>query len=254
MKSKLPIESQRFKRIRQDLGHTQSEFAELLNIGNTTADIERGKTRITGEAVAMLLDLYKINPLWLYGKSESKYLKTSGFNTMPKVISIEDDDQENMLLVSQKAAAGYPSNIQDTSWYKKLPAFNMPIPQFRNSTYRGFQVEGNSMLPNLQPGDWVLAKALDSIEDASTQKMYVVVLDDSVLVKRISINPKREELVLISENPEYSPIFVEPERVLEVWEVSSKLTFSLDANAENSVLKKLESSMEELKSQLKEIR
>ena len=60
MKSKLPIESQRFKRIRQDLGHTQSEFAEFLNIGNTTADIERGKTRITGEAVAMLLDLYKI--------------------------------------------------------------------------------------------------------------------------------------------------------------------------------------------------
>lgn len=254
MKSKLPTESQRFKRIRQDLGYTQSEFAELLHIGSTTADIERGKTRITGEAIANLLDLYNINPLWLYGKTENKYLRTSGFNTLPKVISIEEDNQENMLLVNQKAAAGYPSNIQDTSWYKKLPAFNMPIPQFRNSTYRGFQVEGNSMLPHLQPDDWVLAKALDSIGEASIKKMYVVVLDDSVLVKRISINPKREELVLISANPEYPPIFVEPERVLEVWEVSSKLTFSLDENAENSMLRKLEMSMDELKSQLKEIR
>ena len=254
MKVSYPIEAKRFKEIRQSLNFTQSQFAEELSLGNSTADIERGKTRITGETLALLMQKYQINPMWLYGKSHDKHIKISAFNVMPKVVTLDNDtEHENMLMVSQKAAAGYPSNIQDASWYKKLPAFNMPIPQFRNATYRGFQVEGDSMLPNLYPGDWVLAKSLEDISSASSHKMYVVVLDDSVLVKKISLNPNRDEIVLISTNENYPPIFVEPERVLEVWEVTSKLTFSLDANAENSVLRKLEHSMEELKSQLKAI-
>jgi transcriptional regulator with XRE-family HTH domain len=255
MKSSLPIEAKRFKLIRQELNFTQIQFAKQLNLPSSTVDIERGKTRITGETVALLMEIFKINPLWLFGKSSTKHVTTNTFDVMPKVVTLDENSgQENMLMVNQKAAAGYPSNIQDTSWYKKLPAFNMPIPEFRNATYRGFQVDGDSMLPSLYPGDWVLAKSLDQLTSTSSKKMYVVVLDDSVLVKKISIHPNRDELILISTNQLYPPIFVEPERVLEVWEVTSKLTFSLDANAENSVLKKLEDSMEELKSQLKAIK
>ena len=63
MGKKLSIEARRFKKVREQLNHTQQSFAELLQIGNTTADIERGKTKISGKIVMELLKQFQINPL-----------------------------------------------------------------------------------------------------------------------------------------------------------------------------------------------
>ncbi|MEM6866739.1 MAG: helix-turn-helix transcriptional regulator, partial [Bacteroidota bacterium] len=71
------ITVKRFTEIRRDKGFTQAEFASLLGISNTTADIERGRTKLSGKVVAELLKQFKINPLWLFGESDEKYLETS---------------------------------------------------------------------------------------------------------------------------------------------------------------------------------
>ena len=49
------ITVKRFTEIRRDKGFTQAEFASLLGISNTTADIERGRTKLSGKVVAELL-------------------------------------------------------------------------------------------------------------------------------------------------------------------------------------------------------
>ncbi|MGB3152681.1 MAG: helix-turn-helix domain-containing protein, partial [Maribacter sp.] len=154
----------RFTDIRRELGYTQADFAGLLGVSNTTADIERGRTKLSGKVVLVLLKQFKINPLWLFGESEQQYLETSNTSVIPKVVTVDSLENDNMVLVNAKAAAGYPQNISDTSWYQQLPAFDLPIPEFRNATYRGFQVEGDSMLPNLHPGEWVLARAIEHID------------------------------------------------------------------------------------------
>jgi phage repressor protein C with HTH and peptisase S24 domain len=155
-----------------------------------------------------------------------------------------------MVLVNAKAAAGYPQNIQDTSWYRQLPAFDLPIPEFRNATYRGFQVEGDSMLPNLRPGDWVLARAIESIDEVNPNKIYVVVLEDAVLVKKLDKSPGKTMLTLISLNESYPPYEVAPQQLQELWEVSSKITFGVDATTEKGLLRQLQESMDDLKRQL----
>ncbi len=239
----------RFTDVRRDLGHTQADFAKLLGISNTTADIERGRTKLSGKIVVELLKQFKINPLWLFGESDQKYLETSHTSVIPKVVTIDSEDKENMVLVNAKAAAGYPQNIQDTSWYKQLPAFDLPIPEFRNATYRGFQVEGDSMLPNLKPGEWVLAKAIEHIDDVSPNKMYVVVLQDAVLVKKIEKKPNSNNVTLVSLNESYPPYEIKPFQIQEIWQVGSKITFGEDATTEKGLLKQLQESMEELKNQ-----
>lgn len=245
------IEVKRFTEVRKDLGYTQSEFAKLLGISNTTADIERGKTKLSGKVVSELLRQFKINPLWLFGEVKAEqFLATSKESVIPKVITVDKEDNENMVLVNAKAAAGYPQNIQDTSWYQQLPAFDLPIPEFRNATYRGFQVEGDSMLPNLRPGEWVLAKAVEQLSDIRANKMYVVVLMDAVLVKKVERDPISGAVFLISLNEIYPPYSVQPNQIQELWEVSSKITFGVDATTEKGLLKQLQESMEELKSQL----
>ncbi|WP_420399813.1 XRE family transcriptional regulator [Flagellimonas sp.] len=240
----------RFIDIRRDLGHTQAEFAKLLGISNTTADIERGRTKLSGKVVVELLRQFNINPLWLFGESEDRHLETSRTSVIPKVVTVNSEEQENMVLVNAKAAAGYPQNIADTSWYRQLPAFDMPIPEFRNATYRGFQVEGDSMLPNLRPNDWVLARAIEHIDHVSANKMYVVVLQDAVLVKKIERRPNSNNITLVSLNETYPPYEIKPFQIQEIWEVSSKLTFNLDATTETGLLRQLQQSMEELKRQV----
>lgn len=244
----------RFIDIRRDLGHTQAEFAKLLGISNTTADIERGRTKLSGKVVVELLRQFNINPLWLFGESEDRHLETSRTSVIPKVVTVNSEEQENMVLVNAKAAAGYPQNIADTSWYRQLPAFDMPIPEFRNATYRGFQVEGDSMLPNLRPNDWVLARAIEHIDHVSANKMYVVVLQDAVLVKKIERHPNSNNITLVSLNETYPPYEIKPFQIQEIWEVSSKLTFNLDATTETGLLRQLQQSMEELKQQVGQVK
>ena len=248
MENELTIK--RFTEIRRELGYTQSEFASMLGISNTTADIERGRTKLSGRVVAELLRQFKVNPLWLFGASTATYLDTSNTSVIPKVVTVDSADQENIVLVNAKAAAGYPQNIQDSSWYKQLPAFDLPFPEYRNATYRGFQVEGDSMTPNLQPGEWVLARAVDSLDHLSANKIYVVVLQDAVLVKKLQKLPGNSNIVLISLNESYPPYEVEPNLIQEIWEVSSKITFGVDASSEKGLLRQLQESMEDLKKQL----
>lgn len=252
MEKKLQIK--RFKEIREDNNYTQSEFAEKLGINHTTADIERGRTRLTGEVIKELLKQFGINPLWMYGESTQKHLNLHQVNVMPKVISTDEEGNENMLLVNQRAAAGYPQNIQETGWHKRLPTFNLPLPQYRNATYRGFQVEGDSMEPNLRAGEWVLGKAVDNLEMINEGKIYVIVTHESVLVKKLYKLPDPALLRLISINPEYQPFEIQVSSIQELWQVNSKLTFFLDANSENHILRELQASMQDLKQQLKAIK
>lgn len=245
----------RFKEVRDDHHFTQSEFAEKLGIKNTTADIERGRTKLSGEVIKELLKQFNINPLWIYGESHQKFLNLNQVNLMPKVITTDVEGNDNMVLVNQRAAAGYPQNIQESGWHKKLPAFNLPLPEFRNATYRGFQVEGNSMEPNLRAGEWVLGKAVDNLSDVNEGKIYVIITFDSVLVKKLYRLPNDNAIVrLVSINSEYQPIAMEVNEIQELWQVNSKLTFALDANAENSILQELQESMEELKRELQGFR
>lgn len=247
-------EIRRFKQIRDDENLTQTEFASVLGIKNSTADIERGRTKLSGQVVTELLRLYHVNPLWLFGYSNQKYLHAGKGDVSPKVVTVGTAENENLVLVNQKAAAGYPHNVQDVEWYQQLPAFDFPLPQYRNATYRGFQIEGDSMLPNFYPDDWVLAKAIASMNEASNNKVYVVVLPDSVLVKKLQKLPDPSRVLLISLNEEYVPFEINVSDIQEIWQVNSKLTFNLEAPSESSLLRELQQSMQELKSQVSNLR
>ncbi len=254
MDKELKIEAKRFKKVREEQNYTQQSFAELLDIGLSTVDIERGKTKIPGKAIMRLLKDFQINPLWLFGESFQQYVVINGRDVSPKVITIKEDNTETIVLVNQKAAAGYPHNIQDVDWYQTLPIFNFPLPEYRNATYRGFQVEGDSMLPNIHPNDWVLGRSVSNVTEASDNKIYIVVLHDSVLVKKLQKTNDSSKIRLISLNEEYLPIEVNIVDIQELWQVNSKLTFGIDEPSGSNLLKELQQSMEDLKGQINSLR
>ncbi len=123
------IEINRFKKIREEQNLTQHQFAEELGIKNNTADIERGKTKLSGIVVMQLAKKFNINPLWLFGESQDQYIELNTPEVSPKVITLDPQGEDSIVLVNQRAAAGYPHNIQDMDWYETLPVFNLPLPQ-----------------------------------------------------------------------------------------------------------------------------
>jgi len=255
MDKELSIEAKRFKKVREEQNQTQQSFANTLGISGSTADIERGKTKISGKIVMELLRQFNINPLWLFGKSFIQFVDINGGNVGPKVITLAKDGDESIVLVNQKAAAGYPHNIQDVEWYQSLPTFGIPLPEYRNATYRGFQVEGDSMLPNIRPNEWVLGKAVPSITEASDSRIYIVVLKDSVLVKKLQkVAGAPDRIRLVSLNPEYLPIDVAVGDIQELWMVNSKLTFGINEPSDSGLLRQLQQSMEDLKGQISNLR
>lgn len=249
----MPIEEEfkRFKQVREELKLTQASFAEELGIGATTADIERGRTRIPGYAVKELLKKYHINPLWLFGESGQKYLRAEEVATSPKVVTVDNVGKENIVLVNAKAAAGYPLNIGDAQWFESLPAFTIPLAEYRNATFRGFQVDGDSMTPVLHSGEWILSKAVEDWDDLGASRMYVVVTVDSILVKKLQKDSRSTFINLISLNPEYAPVRIDKSEIRELWEVNSKLSFELNADSENVTLQNLHQEMRELKEEVR---
>ena len=94
---------------------------------------------------------------------------------------------------------------------------------FRGGSYRGFEIEGDSMEPGFHAGDWVFGRAIDSLMDVQNQSVYVVVLHDSVLIKRVVKEVNGQRITLYSDNRRYPPFMVSTADVQELWKVVTKL-------------------------------
>jgi phage repressor protein C with HTH and peptisase S24 domain len=62
-------------------------------------------------------------------------------------------------------------------------------------------VEGDSMLPTLAHGDQILIDTHD--QSAARDGIYVLRVDDALLVKRLSLNPASRRLTIHSDNDAY---------------------------------------------------
>ena len=253
----VPIESKRLKLIRTELGFTQTIMSEKLGTTRSIADMERGRIRIPGFIIMGLFEHYKVNPSWLYGLSNEKYITTKAPEISPKTVAINSDGEENILLVSSKAYAGYTDNLHNVEWFKELPAFNIPLPQFKNSSYRSFQISGDSMTGIVEDGEWALTQALSQISDIINNRIYIVVTNEGILCKKVHLHKKENQFSLVSHNPAYDVILLAAEDINEIWEVKGKICpdiqrYNNQANSQNilSEISNMKFQIETLKNRI----
>jgi len=83
----------------------------------------------------------------------------------------------------------------DERWLKGLTG----TPPSRLSIVR---VEGDSMAPTLSPGDDILVD-LDDCNERLRDGIYVLRVDDALVVKRLALNPRGRRVTVQSDNPAY---------------------------------------------------
>ncbi len=138
--------------------------------------------------------------------------------------TVDKDQNENIELVPQKAAAGYLNGYADREYLEVLPKFRLPMLS-QTGTYRAFEIAGDSMLP-IASGTVIVGRYVEewtSIKDGTP--CVVVSSKDGIVFKRV-FNKMRSNamFVLHSDNPNFLPYDISAADVLEIWEAKSYIS------------------------------
>jgi len=260
--------------ISESKGITREKFFEDLGITYGNFKGKAKEKALSSDVLAKIIAKYpEISSEWLLTgngemlKSEGateviktprveiiEPIKVEGRSLMPKVVVVDDDDNDRIPLVSVKAQAGYLEGYDDSNYIEELPTYSLP--EMRNGTYRMFQVSGFSMYPTLQDGSYVIGKFVEDWEWLGDNKVCVVVTErDGVIVKRVT-NRAREKgfLYCKSDNRDYKHIKVMLEDIKEIWECQAHISFEfLDPVTNYQKIAELEVNLSELQDKVKNL-
>lgn len=225
--------AQRIKIIRKELGLNQTEFAQKIGITQTSlSQIEGEKNGISYDVYKSIVGEFKVNPMWLMDGIGTMFAalgsaRADSRSVIPLVVQVDSDEEENIVMVDRKAAAGYLQHQQDADFIAKLPSFRLP--GYRGKTFRAFEISGDSMLPGIVSGDMIVGSYVEALTDIKNGNVYIIVTHDgSIVAKRVS-SLGNDTYELKSDNPVYEPYAVKSEDIAQIWKAESRITRELPA-------------------------
>ena len=85
-----------------------------------------------------------------------------------------------------------------------------------------FPVKGTSMQPEINPGDIVGVKIIDTLQALDCRKIYMIVTREERMIKRCCSHPDNPELLLCT-SPNYPDFTLRKEDILSLYEVTLKI-------------------------------
>ena len=225
--------NQRFKMVyevleKNNLIKGKSDLAQSLGTYNHVINsILKGQRNITVEQLNKLFDHYQLNANFVFGLSESIFLRKIEHSAFP-IRSIEEQTKQgrqNIVLVPDKALAGYALEHQHPSFLENLQRFS--IPGVEGGDLVAFEISGDSMMPTITNGDIVICEKIERGEPLRDNHVYVIV-SEVVVAKRIQQvknNNQITQLRLISDNAKvYQTYNIDLEDIRQILRVKCRLT------------------------------
>lgn len=229
------------KLLRKRRGRTQDDVAFALDMKRSTLsgyenevaqpgiDALLAFSKYYGISVDTLLkvDLSKLSQSELAQLERGYDVFISGSKIRILTTTVDNNNNENIEVVNQKASAGYRVGFSDPEYIRILPTFQMPFLS-KDRKYRTFQISGDSMLP-IPDGSWVTGEFVQNWNLIRDGVPYIILtLDDGIMFKVVTNHLKLDaKLTLHSLNPLYEPYDIEIRDVREVWKfvhyISSQL-------------------------------
>lgn len=256
----MDILNKNIKFLRKQKGYTQQQFADFLKIKRSALGAyEEGRAKPNLEVQKAIAKEFGISLDQLLTKNLSAYINQKlleqgnlpkdleGKNLRVLSITVDKANNENIELVSQKAAAGYLNGFADPEFIEELPRFRLPM--LPPGTYRAFEISGDSMLP-LQSGSIVLGEYVSDWTHIKDGLTYVIISKSEGVVYKRAFNQvvDTHKLVLRSDNPSYSPFEIDIDDVLEIWQ--SRLFISYATPEGNVNMEKMMGMLMELQQEV----
>jgi len=257
--------SQNIKLLRKRRGRTQDDVAHALDMKRSTlSGYENNVAQPNMEALIAFSNYFNIaidtlvrvdlsvlseSNLSQIEKGYDVYVKGSKLRIL--ATTVDNDNNENIELVNQKASAGYTHGFADPDFIRVLPTFQLPFLS-RERKYRAFQISGDSMLP-IPDRSWIIGEYVENWQQIRNNFPYIVLTVDDGIIFKIVENRIREEgrLGMISLNPLYEPYDISVKNVKEVWRFIQYI--SAEMPEPNLPKERLQEEVIELKQQVREI-
>ncbi len=254
----MSIIAENIKFLRKRAGYTQEQFANEVGIKRSVVgayEEARAEPRLqTLIGIAKVLNVVADD---LISKDLTKG-KVGQAREKVKILSItvDTEENENVELIPQKAAAGYLNGYSDPEYLSDLPKFHLPMLP-KNATYRAFEINGDSMLP-IPSGSIVIGKYVESFSDIKNGSTYVLLTDkEGVVYKRVfNYIEEKGSLYLVSDNKSYSAYEVAAKDVIEIWEAKAYISIEFpDADAREELsMDKIAGMVMDLQNEVKDIK
>ena len=222
---------QNIKLLRKRRGRTQDEVALSLQMKRSTlSGYENGVAHpginalmqfstYYGIAIDTLVkvDLSSLSESQLSQLERGYDIYVKGSNLRVLTTTVDQDNEENIELVNEKAKAGYATGYADPDYIRVLPTFKLPFLS-KQKKYRTFQVSGDSMLP-IPDASYVTGEFVQDWNTIRNHHAYIVLTKEDGVVFKVLENRIREEgkLKFFSLNPLYLPFELSVNEIQEVW-------------------------------------
>ncbi|MEZ4910739.1 MAG: LexA family transcriptional regulator [Saprospiraceae bacterium] len=205
---------------------SQQALADKLNVTRTSlSDYERMHTQMSNETLVKVSDVFDISLDALLKKrleeEDLEVLRNEELRIL--AISVDSKNRTNIELVDTKAEAGYVEYFGNPQFIKELPKISFPgIPE---GTYRGFQIQGDSMLP-MKSGSIVICTYVENLKNIKSGMTYVIITKmDGVVFKRVITDQSKKSVTAISDNPIFPPFKLNFQDIQEIWQYYAHLGF-----------------------------
>jgi transcriptional regulator with XRE-family HTH domain len=221
----MSIVSDNIKFLRKNNHFTQEQLAEKIGIKRSLLGAyEEGRADPRLNNLLKISEVFKISVDTLISENVSEFESTFGnvFNKRPKTkvvsITVDDEGEEYIDLIPQKASAGYLNGYSDPEYLEDMPKFKLPF-LTKNGTYRAFEISGDSMLP-LLPGTIIICKYLESATEIKSGKPYIFLTSsEGIVFKRVFMDDvPQHAFKLVSDNKFYQSYEIDKEDIMEIWE------------------------------------
>lgn len=227
------IVNQRFRDVYNELEKLnlikgKSDIANHLGTYNHVINsILKAQRNITVEQLNKLFEIFHINANYLFGLSEDMFMEGYEHQGELQVRSINEkklSGRRNIILIPDKAIAGYATQHQDPTYLESLQKFSIPG---LDGDLMAFEISGDSMMPNITNGDLVVCEPVERGEPLRDNHIYVVVTDVVVAkrIQQIREGNQVSSLNLISDNGAvFKPYSVDVDEVRQILRVKCRLT------------------------------
>lgn len=252
------------KFLRKSRGLTQDELAK--NIGVNRAVIGSYEESRATPKLSVLKDLaYFFNvsiddlaklKLWEESDIPTPSDSVTGKNLRVLSTIVDNENKELITTVPVQASAGYTNGYADPEYIEELPHFSLPLVELsQEKTYRVFQIKGDSMLP-ITSGSYIICEYLDNWEMIDDNKPYIVISKDEGIVYKRLINKILDtgEIILQSDNKEYSSYNLKVENIHEIWKALGFISFELPEPGNDLSVNELHSMILDMKKEINQLK
>jgi transcriptional regulator with XRE-family HTH domain len=201
---------------------TQQELADKLNITKARlGSYEESRSEPPVEMLIKFSNYFHISiDALLRGdltKTNLEGLMRIGNNRLLFPVIINEENNEEIELITMKASAGYLNGYADPEYVERLQRIKLPF--LPAGKHRAFPIKGDSM-PPLRDGSFVVCKYVESFQEIKDGLTYVILSkSEGIVYKRIFKTPKKKDtIMLVADNKLYQPYELKASDILEVWE------------------------------------